>query len=134
MPAAGPAPAESLQLAGVPWPGGDLAGGLLHRGCREWGGQLLCGEVGRLGLRLIHLPVHASWLNQVEIYFSVVQRKVVSPNDFPSLSDVESRLLDLQQHYEQIATPFEWKFTKNDLNALLERIAAHDHADRTLAA
>jgi len=85
-------------------------------------------------LRLIHLPVHASWLNQVEIYFSVVQRKVVSPNDFHSLSDVESRLLDFQQHYEQIATPFEWKFTKNDLNALLERIAAHDHADRTLAA
>ena len=85
-------------------------------------------------LRLIHLPVHASWLNQVEIYFSVVQRKVVSPNDFRDLSDAESRLLDFQQHYEQIATPFEWKFTKNDLNALLERIAAHDHADRTLAA
>jgi hypothetical protein len=74
-------------------------------------------------LRLIHLPVHASWLNQVEIYFSVIQRKVVSPNDFRGLSDVESRLLDFQQHYEQIATPFEWKFTKNDLNALLERIA-----------
>jgi hypothetical protein len=85
-------------------------------------------------LRLIHLPVHASWLNQVVIYFSVVQRKVLSPNYFQSLSDVESRLLDFQQHYEQIATRFEWKFTKNDLNALLERIAAHDHADRTLAA
>ena len=85
-------------------------------------------------LRLIHLPVHASWLNQVEIYFSVVQRKVVSPNDFRDLSDVESRLLDFQQHYEQIATPFEWKFTKNDLNALLERIAAHDNADPALAA
>ena len=85
-------------------------------------------------LRLIHLPVHASWLNQVEIYFSVVQRKVVSPNDFRDLSEVESRLLDFQQHYEQIATPFEWKFTKNDLNALLERIAGHDNADPTLAA
>jgi DDE superfamily endonuclease len=85
-------------------------------------------------LRLIHLPVHASWLNQVEIYFSVVQRKVDSPNDFRDLSDVESRLLDFQQHYEQIATPFEWKFTKNDLNALLERIAAHDNADPALAA
>ena len=51
-------------------------------------------------LRLIHLPVHASWLNQLGIYFSVVQRKVVSPNDFHSHSDVESRLLDFQQHYE----------------------------------
>ncbi len=87
-------------------------------------------------LRLIrYLPVHASWLNQVEIYFSVVQRKVVSPNDFRDLSDVESRLLDFQQHYEQIApTPFEWKFTKNDLNALLERIAARHNADPALAA
>ena len=79
-------------------------------------------------LRLIHLPVHASWLNQVEIYFSVVQRKVISPNDFHTLDEVEARLLDFQQYYEQIATPFEWKFTKDDLNALLERIAAHEDA------
>ena len=85
-------------------------------------------------LRLIHLPVHASWLNQVEIYFSVVQRKVVSPNDFHTLDEVEARLLNFQQYYEQIATPFEWKFTKTELHALLERIAAHDNADRTLAA
>jgi hypothetical protein len=84
-------------------------------------------------LRLIHLPVHASWLNQVEIYFSVVHRKVVSPNDFRDLSDVEFRLLDFQQHYEQIATPFGWKFTNNDLNALLDRIADHDTADPALA-
>jgi hypothetical protein len=71
---------------------------------------------------------NASWLNQVEIYFSVVQRKVFSPNDFYTLDEVEARLLDFQQYYEQIATPFEWKFTKDDLNALLERIAAHEHA------
>jgi hypothetical protein len=76
---------------------------------------------------------HASWLN-MEIYFSVVQRKVVSPNDFHTLDEVKSRLHDFQQYYKQIATPFEWKFTKNDLNALLERIASHDDADRTLAA
>ena len=58
----------------------------------------------------------------MEIYFSVVQRKVVSPNDFHTLDEVEARLLDFQQYYEQIAIPFEWKFTKDDLNALLERI------------
>ena len=79
-------------------------------------------------LRLIHLPVHASWLNRVEIYFSVVQRKVVSPNDFHNLDEIEARLLDFQQYYEQIATPFEWKFTKDDLNALLARIAVHEDA------
>ena len=79
-------------------------------------------------LRLIHLPVHASWLNQVEIYFSVVQRKVVAPNDVRDLTDLETRLLAFQDHYEQIATPFEWKFTRTDLHQLLARMAAHHQA------
>ena len=72
--------------------------------------------------------MHSSWLNQVEIYFSVVQRKVLTPNDFRDTAEVETRLLALQQHYEQIATPFEWKFTKADLHALLRRVAAHHPA------
>jgi hypothetical protein len=71
--------------------------------------------------RLIHLPVHASWLNQVEIYFSVVQRKVITPNDFTDLDEVEARLLGFQGYYEQIAKPFEWKFTKADLRRILNR-------------
>ena len=62
-------------------------------------------------LILVHLPVHASWLNQVEIYFSVIQRKVLTPNAFSSLTQVAKRLLAFQLHYEQIAKPFEWKFT-----------------------
>ena len=85
-------------------------------------------------LHLIHLPIHASWLNQVEIYFSVVQRKVLAPNDFRDLDQVQARLLAFQQHYEQIATPFEWKFTTHDLNTLLDRITAHEPLRRTLAA
>ena len=85
-------------------------------------------------LRLIHLPVHASWLNQVEIYFSVVQRKVVAPNDFHDLDQVQARLLAFQEHYEQIATPFEWRFTKRDLHALLDRIGRHEVAHQAPAA
>jgi hypothetical protein len=73
-------------------------------------------------LSLVHLPVHASWLNQVEIYFSVVQRKVLTPNDFASLQEVEQRLLAFQQLYEQIAKPFEWKFTRLDLQALVAKL------------
>lgn len=61
--------------------------------------------------RLVQLPVHASWLNQVEIYFSVVQLKVLTPN-FTDLADVEPRLLGFERRYEQSATPFEWKFTR----------------------
>jgi hypothetical protein len=84
-------------------------------------------------LVLVHLPIHASWLNQVEIYFSIVQRKVLQPNDFTDLAAVEQRLLGFGRHYEQVAHPFEWKFTRDDLNRLLERLDAPNHA-ATLAA
>jgi hypothetical protein len=73
-------------------------------------------------LRLVHLPVHSSWLNQIEIYFSVVQRKVLTPNDFSDLAEVECRLLDFQRRYAQLARPFEWKFTRADLADLLNRL------------
>ncbi len=75
-------------------------------------------------LVLVHLPIHASWLNQVEIYFSIVQRKVLQPNDFADLAAVERRLLAFGRRYEQVAQPFEWKFTRNDLDRLLERLDA----------
>ena len=73
-------------------------------------------------LVLVHLPVHASWLNQVEIYFSVIQRKVLTPNDFASLQEVEQRLLAFQELYEQIAKPFEWKFTRLQLQDLMNKL------------
>ena len=73
-------------------------------------------------LVLVHTPVHASWLNQVEIYFSVVQRKVLTPNDFRPLAEVEERLLRFHEHYEHIAQPFRWTFTRRDLQKLLAKI------------
>jgi len=73
---------------------------------------------------LIHTPIHASWLNQIEIYFSIVQRKVLTPNDFTSLALVEQRLLDFQGHYERTAKPFQWTFTRRDLQVLLAKIDA----------
>jgi hypothetical protein len=85
--------------------------------------------------RMVHTPVHASWLNQCEIYFSVVQRKVVTPNDFYDLADVENRLIAFQDLYSAAARPFNWKYTTNDLHDLMARIAAHEHAPAlTLAA
>jgi hypothetical protein len=73
-------------------------------------------------LTLIHLPVHASWLNQIEIYFSIVQRKVLTPNDFTDLGEVAQRLLGFQRRYEQTAVPFDWRFTTADLDDLLRRL------------
>jgi hypothetical protein len=72
---------------------------------------------------LIHLPIHASWLNQIELYFSIVQRKALTPNDFASLDDLGERLLAFGEHYRQIARPFEWTFTRHDLDRVLARIA-----------
>jgi transposase len=77
-------------------------------------------------LRLVHLPVHASWLDQVEIYFSVVQRKVVSPNDFFDLGAIAERLAAFEARYNAAARPFDWKFDRDDLDELLARIAAHE--------
>jgi len=74
----------------------------------------------------VHTPVHASWLNQIEIFFSIVQRKALTPSDFRSLKDLEDRLLGFQEHYEASAMPFEWKFTHRDLNQLLARLRRHE--------
>ncbi|MCG5213468.1 transposase [Streptosporangium soli] len=75
---------------------------------------------------MIHTPVHASWLNQVEIFFSIVQRKVVTPNDFTGLDQVEDRLIAFERRYNETARPFRWKFTPADLEDLLARIERHE--------
>ena len=82
--------------------------------------------------QLVQLPVHASWLNQVEVYFSVIQRKVLTPSDFADLAEIESRLAAFERHYEQAASPFEWRFTRDDLTLLMKKLA--DKPDHQLAA
>ena len=79
-------------------------------------------------LVLVHGPVHASWLNQIEIYFSIVQRKVLTPNDFASLPAVAERLLAFERYFETLATPFQWRFTRADLTKLLQKIPAQKAA------
>ena len=102
--------------------------GSSHRGARA---------VARLqqqypNLVLVQGPVHASWLNQIEIYFSIVQRKVLTPNDFASLAAVEARLLAFERHYEALARPFEWTFSRHDLARLLVKLTSK--ASPTIAA
>jgi len=71
---------------------------------------------------LVHLPVHASWLNQVEIYFSILQRKAIASGDFTDLDDLAQRILAFQNRYNQTAKPFGWKYTRDDLNRYLDRL------------
>jgi transposase len=85
--------------------------------------------------QMVHLPVHASWLNQIEVYFSVIQRKLLTPDDFTGLDALASQIRAFEQHYNAAARPFDWKFTRADLNRLLTRLARHDPAaPRPLAA
>jgi transposase len=78
---------------------------------------------------MVHTPVHASWLNQVEIFFSIVQRKVVTPNDFTDLDQVQDRLTAFEHRYNATARPFRWKFTTADLTDLLTRIERHEQTE-----
>jgi hypothetical protein len=77
---------------------------------------------------LVHTPVHASWLNQVEIYFSIIQRKVLTPNDFADLEAIRLRLALYEELSNQHPTPFQWKFDRAKLTALLAKIEARHRA------
>ena len=74
---------------------------------------------------LVHTPIHASWLNQVEIYFSIIQRKVLTPNDFPTLEAVRVRLRLYEELSNRTPRPFKWKFTRQDMLDWLKRASPH---------
>ncbi|WP_424920129.1 IS630 family transposase [Streptomyces sp. wa13] len=74
---------------------------------------------------MAHTPVHASWTNQIKIFFSVVQRKVIRPNDFPDLPQVRDRLRAFEDRYNATAQPFQWRFTTSDLHDVLARLDQH---------
>jgi len=80
---------------------------------------------------LVHTPVHASWLDQIEVYLSIVQRKLLNPNDFSTVAALKSDLIRFQQRYEKSARPFEWTFTRRDLHDLLAKLNAK--SDRLVA-
>jgi hypothetical protein len=70
----------------------------------------------------VSLPTHSSWLNQIEIFFSIVQRKVLTPMDVADENTVTSRLLDFQTYYQETAQPFSWKFSADDLKKRLDAL------------
>ena len=79
---------------------------------------------------MVHLPVHASWLNQVEVYFALLQRKVLTPNDSTDLQELEWRIKLYEELTNEQPRPFAWKFTKYDLFELLQRLASKEAAAR----
>jgi hypothetical protein len=75
---------------------------------------------------LVHLPIHASWLNQVEIYFSILQRKAIKPGNFRDLDHLAERVLSFENRYNLTATPFKWNYSRDDLNTFLARLDEHE--------
>ena len=74
---------------------------------------------------LLHTPIHASWLNQVEVYFSMIQRKVLTPNDFANLEAMRVRLRLYEELSNRSPKPFQWKFTREKLEKWLQRVKPH---------
>ncbi len=74
---------------------------------------------------LVHTPIHESWLNQVEIYFSIIQRKVLTPNDFAKLEATRVRLELYEELSNRTPKPFAWKFTRQDMQNWLKRTSPH---------
>jgi hypothetical protein len=79
---------------------------------------------------LIHTPVHASWLNQVEIYFSLIQRKVLTPNDAASLADIANRLTQFEDLNNKDPCPYNWRFDRSKLEQFLRRLEARGFSSR----
>jgi transposase len=80
---------------------------------------------------LVHLPIHASWLNQIEIVFSIIGRKVIKPADFADLDALAERLIAFEPRFNAAATPFDWRFGRAELADLLHRIDARRAAAGT---
>lgn len=72
----------------------------------------------------VMLPTHASWLNQIELYFSILQRKALTPRDLVTRADMSQRVLGFQQRHNLTAQPFTWNFTRAQLLARCRLLAA----------
>lgn len=75
---------------------------------------------------LVHTPIHASWLNQIEVYFSIVERKLLTPSDFSDLGALRRGLMAFQSRYQRAAKPFKWTFTRRDLHVLIAKLRSHN--------
>jgi hypothetical protein len=72
----------------------------------------------------IHLPTHASWLNQIELYFSILARKALTPRDFAGRDDMAQRILGFERRFSRQARPFNWKFTAEDLRERMKSLSS----------
>jgi hypothetical protein len=77
---------------------------------------------GRLRFQILWLPANASWLDQIEIWFSLLQRKCLQPNHFLSTAALETALNEYIAYYNQTAKPINWTYTVQQLE---QKLGAH---------
>ncbi|MHC3439877.1 transposase [Natrialbaceae archaeon A-gly3] len=72
----------------------------------------------------LHLPTGASWLNQIELYFSVLSRKALAGESFASVSTLRDRLAGFEDRWNRAPAPIDWTYTSEQLAQLLEDLPA----------
>jgi len=67
-------------------------------------------------VRFVYTPKHSSWLNQIEIVFGIIMRKVIRRGNFTSVADLHDKLLRFITYFNEVfAKPFRWTFTGRPL-------------------
>ncbi|MEP7189240.1 MAG: transposase [Roseiflexaceae bacterium] len=66
-------------------------------------------------IQFVYVPKHTSWLNQIEIWFSILVRRVIKRGNFPSLDALRERILAFIAYFNQTAKPFRWTYTGRPL-------------------
>jgi DDE superfamily endonuclease len=68
-------------------------------------------------IRFVYVPKHTSWLNQIEIWFSILVRRVIKRGNFTSAEDLRKKILAFIDYFNRtLAKPFKWTFTGRPLN------------------
>jgi len=94
---------------------------------RPWASRSIDRLQGRWpNLVLVRLRVHASWRNQIEIYFSILQRTTLTPRHSASLTELNQQIMGFQAERQKVAKPIDWRYTRRDLNAYLARLTEQD--------
>lgn len=68
-------------------------------------------------IQFVYVPKHTSWLNQVEIWFSILVRRVIKRGNFTSQDDLRAKILDFVEYFNRTATPFRWTYAGRPLQA-----------------
>jgi len=71
---------------------------------------------------VLHLPTRASWLNQIELYFSIVTPKALTGSSFESVAELMDQLTGFEALWNRVPEPFEWTYTTEQLNRRLENL------------